>query len=364
MKKILILVVFTLFIQNSFGQKIIQYKMSKPYCIFNFLETANKGWRTSKNFQEFIVQKTKGDESFSKLCNDFQNIEIDYAYTREEFPKYRRQNRSTYDLLVIALVNSNTLEEFKDRGIGILPLIDHLKLFEILKQVEENYYNRLVWDENKVKINNQISALDNYSTKSELFFKTLNHFYNSNWRNDVPFIVTLYPIPGEKGGISATPHANSLCVGSLTDSKDYEKKLSVVLHEIGHVLFDEQSKEFQQDLDKFFNDNKSPYKKYAYSFLDEGLATALGNGYVYKELNGTLDNSSWYNNDYIDGYAKALLPMIEDYINKKQKIDRLFVEKAIDLFAEKFPKSIYDYNILLSNVTTVSYTHLTLPTKP
>lgn len=348
-KTILFSFLFTIS-QLSFGQNIIQFKVSKPYCIFNFLETASNSSRSSSTLKRYIVNNTKGDSVFANMLSTFQNIQLAYDYKREEYPESRRQYRSTFDLIDIALVNSNTLDEFKNRIIGILPNSELQKLMTVLKSAEP-YYDKLIWSTNEVKINNQLKALDVYAPKASAIFNTLNHFYNSSWTSDIPFIVSLYPIPGAKGNSTATPHANSLCVGVLADEKDHIGRVGVVLHEMCHVLYDEQPNEFQHKLEKYFADNHSLYTQYAYNFFDEGLATALGNGWAYKTLNGTADTSSWYNNEYINGFAHALYPLVESYIDENKQMDSYFIDKAVDLFAEKFPGSITDYGILLNRVT-------------
>ncbi|MFT3911376.1 MAG: hypothetical protein QM737_18280 [Ferruginibacter sp.] len=353
MKKIIITFCFLTSIQFLFAQNIIQFKVSKPYCIFNFLETATNQQGTSSTLYEFIVSKTKNDTGFQKLCLDFKNIQTNYNYKREEFPGNRRQNRSTKDLIIIALVNSNSLDDFKNKTIGILPNSEQQKLVGVLKQTEK-YYGDLLWNNNEQKLNDQKKELEAYASRSSEIFNTFQHFYNSSWTADIPFIVTLYPIPGKSGNSTATPHANSLCVGVLTDETRHVERIGVVLHEMCHVLYDEQTKDFQYEIENWFNSNKSPYKQFAYNFFDEGLATALGNGWAYKNISGSTDTTEWYNNKYINGFAKELYPLVEDYINKHKQIDKQFIDNAIELFARKFPNSISDYGILLNNVSIYS----------
>ena len=353
MKKIIITFCFLTSIQLTFGQDIITFKISKPYCIFNFLETATNQQGTSSTLNDFIALNTKNDSVFKRLCLEFKNIQTDYNYKREEFPENRRQNRSTKDLIDIALVNSNTLDEFKNKIIGILPNSEQQKLVNVLKQTEK-FYDNLLWNNNEQKLSNQKKELELYASKSSEIFNKFQHFYNSSWTTDIPFIVTLYPIPGKRGNSTATPHANSLCVGVLTDEIRHIERIGVVLHEMCHVLYDEQTKEFQHEIEKWFDNNSSPYKQYAYNFFDEGLATALGNGWAFKNLSGSIDTSEWYDNEYINGFAKELYPLVEDYINNNQQIDKQFIDKSIELFAKKFPNSVSDYGILLNRVSIYS----------
>ncbi len=303
-----------------------------------------------RTLQEFIDERTKGDQEFAKLVTDFSHIQLDYQFRRTEFPANRRQTRTIYDFIDIALVNSATIPEFRNKVIGMLPNSELQKLITVM-QAAEVYYDRLIWKENEAKINEQRLALEKYTSQCSASFTKINRFYNSCWMPEVPFVVALYPIPGRNGLSTATPHANSLCVGVFTDETDHIGRIGVVLHEMCHVLYDEQPGEFQHSIESYFAENKSPYSQFAYNFIDEGLATALGNGWAYKFLSGETDPNDWYNNEYINGFGKALYPVVEEYIAANKSIDREFVNRAVDLFASAFPNSITDYGILLSRVS-------------
>ena len=128
MKKIITLLL--ILVSNfAFSQDFFVYKISKPYCIFNFMETATNGNGTSSYFKKYIEDKTQNNLNFKNLCEEYKKINLSYNYKRYEFPDERRPNRSTYDLISIIAVNSKNLKEFKESTIGILPIIEYQKLF-------------------------------------------------------------------------------------------------------------------------------------------------------------------------------------------------------------------------------------------
>lgn len=345
---ILLLSVTTISIAT--GQDILRFKVSKPYCIINFMETTISANGTSSTLRQYIKDHIPTTETaFYDLVEAYQSIELSYTYNREEYPENRRSHRSTADLLFIAAVQSNTLEEFKARTIGILPNSEHYRLFDILAKAEP-YYNRIIWEPSSKALNNHIKELNKYKTRANEVFERFKYFYNSSWTEDIPFIVAIYPIPGNKGNTTATPHANSLCVGMLTGEKDYAQRMAVVFHEMCHVLYDEQSAFLQHHLDKIFTGSKSPYSQYAYNYIDEGLATALGNGWSYKYITGKPDTTEWYNDPYIDGFGHQLYPLVDSYLQAHRMIDSNFVAQAIDLFGKRFPRSIHEFGILMNKV--------------
>lgn len=350
MQKTISILVLIFFFQFSSGQNIVQFKISKPYCIFNFIETATGAQRNSSTLKKFIETNIpKEDTAFYKLVNEFSNIRLTYNYKREEFPTNRHPFRSTYDLLCIAAVKSISIPDFKEKTNGILPNSEHQRLFTILA-ASEKYYDKIIWNSYESKLNDQLNALEKYKKQSNELFQVFRNFYNSSWTNDIPFTVALYPIPGKRGNSTATPHANSLCVGVLTDETDHAARIGVAMHEMCHVLYDEQLSSFQHQLDAIFNRSKSPYTKLAYSFFDEALATALGNAWTYEYINNRPDTAEWYNNTYINGFAHAIYPLVKQYLKEKKTIDENFIEKAIQLFGETFPASLNDYSILLNSM--------------
>ena len=132
---------------------------------------------------------------------------------------------------------------------------------------------------------------------------------------------------------------------------DYEGRLGVIIHEMCHILFDEQRQRLQQDIDKWFTQSESDWSKLAYSYLDEGLATAIGNGWAFQQIHGKIDTTEWYNDKYINGFAKALFADCSAYLEQGKEIDKDFIVKGIAHFEKTFPKAIYELDILMNEIT-------------
>ncbi|MBT1696720.1 hypothetical protein KK083_07535 [Fulvivirgaceae bacterium PWU4] len=88
--------------------------------------------------------------------------------------------------------------------------------------------------------------------------------------------------------------------------------------------------------------------------MNEVLATALGNGYVFENLNKARDTGTWYNWRYIDLMAKQVYPVISDYIKGKKAIDKNFVDAYIKLYEQNYsgwinePDHVMTYRFVLS----------------
>ncbi len=359
MKKILLAFFYVVILTSSvFGQDILNFKISRPYCLLNFLQASMGENGTSGALKEYIEHEIpKGDTVFSNILNEFASINLNMNFHRDGFPENRRPYRSTLDLICIAAVQSNTLEEFSERTVGILPNSDHSRFFQILKKTN-TYYEKILWSKYGEKAVIHQKALEKYQAKANRAFIQLKRFYHSNWSDDMPFTVALVPVPSINGNTStsATPHGNSLCVDVLTDEKDYEMRISIIMHEVCHILYDEQSRAVQHELNDFFAKNTSEFKSVAFNFFDEGMATACGNGWSYQFLTGKIDAKGWYSDEYIDGFGHVLYPLVKEYLENEKVIDSAFVQEAIRLFGEKFPKANIDIGVKMNRVSIYAQT--------
>ncbi|KFC21737.1 hypothetical protein [Chryseobacterium sp. FH1] len=345
MKKIILFFIVLCFAETISGQEknffIIQE--SEVYSLFNFMQTASKKQGTSSTYQKYIDSKLGSNEDFKKLIKDFKSIDYNVGIVRQDYPQTRKNRRSYLDLLIPNAVKSKDVDDFNERITGILPVSEQLKIYRTLKSALP-YFKQYVWNDSEPKIKKQVKELEKYNDLSSDLFIRFNRFYKSSWDTEIPFYVALYPIPGKIGTTTAVPHGNALCVGSMVESTDVKGSLGVTLHEMCHILYHEQSIEVQTELEKYFKESKSKYAKLAYSYFNEAMATALGNGYAYKVVNkGVLDKEIWYNNPTIDLFAKAIYPLTEQYLNENKSIDKRFIDQVIDKFAETFPDCIYEY---------------------
>jgi hypothetical protein len=333
--------------QFSFGQQVVQIKFSKPFAILKFLETTKGGHATSGTFKHQIdTSFLARDVVFQTLVSDYQSLQLDYNYVKQQYPLDRKHTTSTWDLLCVAAISSTTNEEFFNRIIGIYPNVDYLKLKRVVTETEV-YYDTFIYTKYIHAVDDKLRELQGLSPKLNELFEKFKFFYGSSWDKSMPFNLTIYPIIGRSGQTTATPHANSLEMGILTQEEDVFDLLSIGMHEVSHVLFEEQPLNLQRQIDSCFTGTVSPFSKFAYHYIDEALATALGNGYAYKELAGEIDSADWYSDFYINAYAKAIYPLTEQYVNSKKQIDRTFILKAIDLFKQTFPNAAYEFEPLL-----------------
>jgi hypothetical protein len=130
--------------------------------------------------------------------------------------------------------------------------------------------------------------------------------------------------------------------------------LSVMIHEIFHILYDEESIDFKKGIERAFVNNPSRNSRYAYLLLNEALATTLGNGWVYGQLKGAEDTGTWYRRTYTNLMAKAIYPMAKAYMSAGKSLDTNFIGQYIRLFDQDFTGWLKEKDFIMADRYVIS----------
>lgn len=331
----------------------LQFQTSKVLGVYNFLETASGAMGTSQSLRAYIVEKASENEQIKDLASQFAGINLNYNYQWESLPRSRHSFRSTHDMILKAAALARDIDDFSDRIFGLLPVPDHNLLLELMRKTEP-IYEEWIWNAHSDDIEKQRERMTAFGEPISKAFDKLRQFYNSEWSEGEAFKVVIYPIPGKGGHATASPHSNVLVVGVFTGEDDLESRAGVIVHEMCHVLYDSQGAQFQSALESWFDNSPSPYARLAKTYFDEGMATACGNGWAFKQLTGAVEKGSWYNNDYIDRFGHATYALVEEYLSEGRQLDKSFVDKAIALFEQEFPGAYLQLNAVLNNFNLYS----------
>ena len=318
--------------------------------VFVFLQNLSEHYPDNVFKTEF--QKSNYNvEKYQNVISRFDKLAIDYSYRFEAYPYGSKKTMQTEDILKKNLIETENLKDFKVRSIGLVPNKELNDMAAIISEFTP-IYNELIYNPNKEKFEKQLVEITKYSTEHQIenYFETGLLFYNASWDNSIPFEIAFYPLPNSKG-FTAQAFCSNFISAVQTDLKSYKDLFSVMLHETYHIIYDEQSLEVKTDIDTYFKENKSECSNYAYQLMNEVLATALGNGYVYEKLDGKLDSGDWYNKKYINLMAKEIYPLVVEYIEQKKPIDKNFIDNYIRLYEINFPNWINE----LDNIMTYRY---------
>jgi hypothetical protein len=331
------------------GQELkFQVKFSEPLAVFNFVNNLSSNV-PDNSFKRLFNSSKFNQEKYQRIIAEFDKLNTDYTYEFTEYSDTDKNTGSTGYLLKKNLVNSQTINDFKLSSLGIIPNDNLFKLASILTEFTP-VYQELVYQPNKEKFEKQLADLKNLiaSTDMTAYFNVGIKFYNSSWDNSIPFNFIVYPLPNSRG-FTATVFSNNAQSAIPTSLTNYNALLSVMFHEIFHVLHDEQSLALKKDIAQWIKSNPSKSSHYATGLLlHESLATALGNGYVSGKLNGKLNEGNWYNWKYINLMAKKIYPLVTDYIEKQKPIDKAFIDNYIKIFDDNFSDWLLDLDHIMS----------------
>ncbi len=346
-----IFTLFILFLTNiSIAQTKpeIQITYSKLLSTYDFVKQLSDSYPDNKYKQIFSASEFNTDH-YKNLINQLDTLNIYESYDFQGYPFGQKSPVMTSSLIERNLINSNSMVDFKKATFGIIPNFELLALSNIISAFE-TVYNQLVYLPNKNDFEKKMNDLKNFVDKADLFlfFEKGLTFYNAKWDVSIPIIIAIIPSVKEDG-FTATAFLNNAVSEVPLKFEHNDVLFSVLMHEIYHTIYDEQSLAFKQKIESWFKDNPSKNSQYAYLLLNEALATALGNGYVYAQLNGTVDNEDWYFNKYINSMAKAIYPIVKEYLDNDKPMDKRFVDQYIALYDTHFSDWLNELDNLLTN---------------
>ena len=326
-----------LFLPFAHAQFKVEYRISKMHGLINFVETISGEAHRSEKLRNIFKKSVYNNKKYSELISAFKKIrEINnQGWNWDGYPSDRHMGQDLRKIFLIRSTYAKDMGDFRERTLGLLPLAEHEKIFSILEKFEP-VYDALVWDKTIAKLEKYRENIEGKSRDWGLdkLFKGALKFYRAKWPAGATFVISLYPIPGADGHSSGESIGVFQSVGVLVDEKDIPGRFGVIFHEICHGLYESQDREFQKEFEKYFTGSESEYASYAYQYINEALATALGNGLAYMKAAGKPDGGSWYNDDYINGFAKGIYPMVESYFHNEKPIDRNFVNYVILKYKE------------------------------
>lgn len=337
-------VIFTIKITAQQKLPEIKIQANKTLALVEFVKSVS----TSRSgfLKKHFEKSELNTKEIQELLKEYDNLQLGRSIRFDGYPTTRRNATSTLDIFTVMASNASNLESLKKSSIGLFQLKQHRNLFKILKKIEP-VYDAYFWNKNQTLINTKIASLKKFAKEHNLneLYTSMMRFYNSSWDSDLPLVISVVPYP-KNVGFSATVRGNVLVSGLPLDMNYYNIYFGVMMHEIGHILYEQQSPKVQYDIEDWFLNSKSIYKNYTYNWFNEVLATVVGNGWVYENLAKKTDADSWYHNYQINTLAKAIYPKAKYYLKNKKAIDKEFIDYAILKYKETLSKKHFSYDNL------------------
>jgi len=350
---IVLLMVFT--VAKSYSQNVqFETKFSEPFAVFQFMnslsaKSPNNVYKKLFNHSNFSTKPN------TDLIAQFDSLYIGYNYDFTDYPAGQKMGIDVSYFLRRNLILCDSMQDFKLRSMGLIPNERLIKLVNLLKQFTP-IYEAVIYEPFRTRFEEQLRSVSDFIKSSNInyYFTEVLQFYNSSWDVSVPFVFCFYPLPNSRG-FTATAVSN-VAISAIADSLDnYKALLSVMLHEVCHVLYDERSLSSWNQMEEWFDTNPSIVNRYANSLFNEAMATALGNGYLAAQLNGKEDTTGrWYGVKYINLMAKTAYPLVKEYVEARKPMDRNFVNRYIQLYEEHYSDWLYDPQYLMRGRLLIS----------
>jgi hypothetical protein len=340
---LIFLILFSLSIQADAQAPMIITKYSEHLSVYNFTKSLVPS-QGENVFKKIFTQSNYNTKKYQDLIAALDTLRIEYSYQFTEYPYGSKVPGMTTGLLKKNLIAANSLESFKLSSVGLIPNKNLVQFTQIL-QAFTPVYKSLIYEPNKAQFEQQLATIQGFVKDKNLagFFMAGAKFYGTQWDNSIPLEIVLHPLPNSEG-FTAEAFYNIGVSAIQTNLKDYNVLLSVMMHEIFHIQFDEEPLETKFKLESWFFQNPSTSNKYAYLLLNEALATAIGNGYVFEQLSGSLDKGEWYNWPYINQLAKEIYPLVQTYLKEGKSIDQAFVDNYIKIYEQNHPNWFKELN--------------------
>jgi len=317
-------------------------KFSEPFAVFQFMNSLSVKSPDNVYKKRFSTSVFAG-KTYTDLIAQFDSLNLDYSYDFADYPAGQKVGIDVPNLLRRNLILCDSLHDFKIRSMGLLPNEKLIHLTELIKQFTP-VYDAVIYEPCKFRFEQQLQGVADLikSTNINYYFSEALQFYNTSWDYSIPFVFCFYPLPDSRG-FTATAVSN-VAISAVADSLDnYKALLSVMLHEVSHVLYDERSLLLWDQMDRWFGSNRSKTNQYANSLFNEAIATAVANGFLAAQLNGKEDTTRrWYGVKYINMMAKTAYPIVKEYLISRKPIDKDFVNRYIQLFEDHYAAWLYD----------------------
>lgn len=269
-------------------------------------------------------------------------------------PVYDTGGTSAWNRFTRASVTSASMADLVDATADVFTFEEQGKVIDAMRELEP-LYRRLIEEPHGERAATTGQALSDYlrAHDVESMMQAIAHLYSVPWPQGMPLWIGLSPTPAGEGSFSATINGNVVRSFMPADYRRLDIYAGVMAHEFAHVLFSNLTMDAVQEIQGAFLDARSPARRFAEAWLNEALATAAGNAWVYRQLNGEHQQGEWYSDPVVDAYAKAMAPPVHAVLDAGGRFDEALVETVVEAFDRAFPNALDDPAVVLPHAMLV-----------
>lgn len=316
-----------------------RFLISEQCSLQRFIETlAGDPHSTTWVKDWYFQQRGSASDQDKEICQKYKTV-MDKYHQADNFKDITGRRMNLVQKISCLAGQSSDLDALLT---AIKPLVKH----DDFLAIEDTYryfaplYHRLVWEPRLPKLQNQLADFRTGAEESKMNEKlaAVKYFMKSDWDDRVSFDVFLLPLPESD---QRQTHGESIGKTQFVEVRadhKFKDQADVVFHEDCHALWSRQ-REHEKLRRAYINEDCVT----AYSELDEGMATALGQGWFCRQSFGEVAKE-WYNDEVISAYAHGLYPILLEYITEHRVIDDDFVKRSIAVFHKQLPQCMRAIN--------------------
>ena len=158
---------------------------------------------------------------------------------------------------------------------------------------------------------------------------------------------------GEDKSLTRGHSQGGLQVLEVVVDKPDPDAAGTVFHEFMHHLWMRQSPPQQERWEKAFQQHGA-WGRTAYVQLNEGLATALGNGWFAQRVTGRTDQGSWYADPVIEAYGRALYPIVSVPLEQRRPPSDAELDQMVMAFRQAVPDALTRFDVVAADFGVIS----------
>jgi hypothetical protein len=326
-------------------------------------------WESEASFKELWKQE------FLKSHEDRKMLDL-WTQTRDRIkliPTKRKSlkwpiedslSRADSDEQVRAAgLDSSNSAEYRSQLEKVFGKTDSESLFKVTNHFEKRF--REWWKKAPAVEGTPVRAKLHQLLSSDKVAKCIRQFesfYKPSFGKSIklPFMLMYKPKFGENEPTSGQQLSRHAIV-QFEPNENVERRIDVVIHEFCHFLYQSGSPKDHFALQRQFLNLNDPAAIPAFNLLNEGLATALGNGILAESVDPVRFarikdiKLSWYAKDSIDRSAKVIFPWIKaDLAAGRGMFDPDFARKFVESLKKEFGQELQSPKLFFANLRLIA----------
>lgn len=152
--------------------------------------------------------------------------------------------------------------------------------------------------------------------------------------------VELLPLPRENGEQQAAWDGDLVTMNVRAGGSRLSTLFGILAHELCHALYERRARAVDADLRHRVCAARDLQPLRAYLWLDEALATCIGNAFTVERIFGEEPEDEWYHHERIDASAKALAPLASQYLRRRRVLDGDLLASAVQRLRRAFGRVV------------------------